>query len=239
MVESNEEIEAMLADPAKYLKDKGINLADMINNNGVLIDPNTEGTTLDPTNPNYALGDSPAYEATTVDDISTTADPGQGPVTTYDADTVADDIAGNAAANVDAVTGTIDDDNLVDADEFTIDMKGAATGVNEDGSVNEVGEALNDYAFIDMSKVIDTSTVEGKLLADKLAKEGRDFVDAKSFYSLADETISAEFKDANGNPKIPTWAQGLPVKSIVQWHLAAYLVLQLLQPFLMQSWKRH
>ena len=209
VVKSDAEIEAMIADPNKYLQDKGINLADFVNDNGVLIDPETLGTSLDPDNPNYQLGDSPAYTATTVDDISTTSDPGQGPVTTYTADTVAEDIAGNAAATVDAVTGTIDDDNLVDADEFTIDMKGSATGVNEDGSINEVGEALNDYAFVDMSKVIDTSTVEGKLLADKLAKEGRDFVDAKTSILWQMKTISAEFKDANGNPKIPTWAQGL------------------------------
>lgn len=207
LVTSNEEIAAMIADPVQYLKDRGMTLADLIAQNGVLLDPNAAGTNLDASNPNYALGDSPAYTATTVNDVATADEPGMGPVTTYSADTVADRIAGNAAATADAATGTIRDENLVNADDIQIDMEGAATGVNADGSTNYTGAALNDYATQSTSMIIDTSTAAGKLLAEKLG-EGN-YTDSKATILGQMEIISAEFKDSNGNPVIPPWAQGL------------------------------
>lgn len=207
VAKSDEEIKAMLADPVAYLKERGMTLADLVKNNGVLLDPNAEGTNMDSSNPNYALGDSPAYDPTTVDNVVTADEPGMGPVTTYDADTVADRIEGNAAATADAVTGTIRDENLVNADDIQIDMKGAATGTNADGSVNYTGAALNDYAVQNISTIIDTSTAAGKLLAQKLG-EGN-YTDSKATILGQMEIISAEFKDSNGNPVIPPWAQGL------------------------------
>ena len=48
----------------------------------------------------------------------------------------------NPQFNVDAVTGQIKDQNLVDADSLQIDMTGAATGINADGTVNQTGQAL-------------------------------------------------------------------------------------------------
>ena len=203
---SNEEIQAMLADPMGYFARKGMSLSDLVSGN-ITIDPNTEGTNVDANNPNYALGDSPAYNAETVDNTVTADEVTQGPVTTYTADTVADRIEGNAAATADAVTGTIDSDNLVDADSLTIDMEGAATGTNADGSVNYTGAALNDYATQNISNIIDTSTAAGKLLAQKLG-EGN-YTDAKATILGQMKIISEEFKDSNGNPVIPPWAQGL------------------------------
>jgi hypothetical protein len=72
------------------------------------------------------------------------------------------------AYTVNAATGQITDRNLVDAEQ--IDMTGAATGVNADGSTSVLGNALNDFATQNISKIIDTSTVAGKLLADKLGQ---------------------------------------------------------------------
>lgn len=205
MVGSNAQINEILADPAAYLAKNNMSLADLIEKNNVAIDPDAEGTTLDPTDPKYLLGESPTYDAATVDTTAVVDDVVAKDATTYDASTVTDLIEGNENATADAVTGTIDDDNLVVAAE--IDMKGAATGVNADGTTSEVGKALNDYAVQDISTIIDTSTVAGKLLAQKLG-EGN-YTDSKATILGQMEIISAEFKDSNGNPVIPPWAQGM------------------------------
>lgn len=207
VVASDQEIQNMIADPVGYLAERGMTLTDLVKNNGVLLDPNADGTNMDSSSPNYALGDSPAYTPTTVDNVVTVDDPGRGPLTTYDADTVADRIEGNAAATADAITGTIREENLVNADDLQIDMKGAATGTNADGSVNYTGAALNDYAVQNISTIIDTSTAAGKLLAQKLG-EGN-YTDEKATILGQMKIISEEFKDSNGNPVIPPWAQGL------------------------------
>lgn len=208
VVKSNADIDAMLADPAAYLSNKGINLTELVQS-GALIDPNAAGTVLDPSDPRYNLEGDMTYNVTTGGEAMTADDQGRGPATFYAADTVSDRIAGNAAANVDAVTGTIRDENLVNAEDFTIDMTGAATGVNADGTTSVVGEALNDYASINTSMIIDTTTVAGKLLAQKLQDEGKNYVDSKSTLLGQMKIISDEFKDSNGNPIIPPWAQGM------------------------------
>ena len=199
---SNEEIKAMLADPKAFLDAKGINLSDIIPN----LDPATEGSLLDPSNPNYALSALEAYLPQTVTDVAgATAVTEQGP-DTFDTATASDRMD-NPEFNVDPATGEIRDENLVDADGIQIDMEGAATGVNADGTANLTGEALNDYATQNITSIIDTSTAAGKLLAQKLG-EGN-YTDSKSTILGQMEIISAEFKDGNGNPVIPPWAQSL------------------------------
>ena len=96
-------------------------------------------------------------------------------------------------------TGTVGPDSLVDAEANVLDVDATATGLNA------VGRALNEFASVDTSRVIDTSTVQGKLLADKLG-EGN-YVDSKSTILGQMDIISAEFKDSNGEPRIPAWAQ--------------------------------
>ena len=87
----------------------------------------------------------------------------------------------------------------MDAEANVLDVDATATGLNA------VGRALNEFASVDTSRVIDTSTVQGKLLADKLG-EGN-YVDSKSTILGQMDIISAEFKDSNGEPRIPAWAQ--------------------------------
>ena len=195
------DMDAILADPNKFLEDRGLKVADLM----VLADANAEGTTLDPNDPNYKLGDDSGYTATTTGEASTVDTAVQTDADTYSSElnTLTDD------EMVNAVTGEISDDNLVDAEGYTIDMTGASTGVNADGTKNELGLALNDWASVDISKVIDTSTAAGKLLADKLNAEGKDFVDAKTSLLFQMKTISAEFKGPNGEPVIPPWAAAL------------------------------
>lgn len=194
VVTSNEEIKDILADPEAFLKNKGINLSDKIPELKEAL-----GTTLDPNNPNYTLGDSPAYDATTVDNTATADGNIVGTTTGYTATTTADQM-GTDATTVNAATGTVSDESLIDPMSNQIDVEGAATGKTV------LGKALDGFATQNISMIIDTSTVEGKLLAQKLG-EGN-YTDSKATVLGQMEIISKEFKDANGNPRIPTWAQG-------------------------------
>ena len=200
MATSNEQIQSIIDDPAGWLKANGASLVDKLPN----LDPETAGTLLDPTNPNYLLGDSPSVVVATTGDAATVDGVVNPGAETYDAITSADQL-GTDATTVNAATGEIRDENLVDAAQ--IDMTGAATGINEDGTVSVTGEALNDFATQNISNIIDTSTVAGKLLAQKLG-EGN-YTDSKATILGQMEIISAEFKDSNGNPVIPPWAQSL------------------------------
>ena len=200
MATSNEQIQAILDDPAAWLKANGAILLDKI----PTLDAATAGTLLDPTSPNYLLGDTPKVTVETTGDVDTVDSVENPGATTYDASTT-EDLLGTDATTVNAATGEIRDENLVDAAQ--IDMTGAATGVNADGTVSVTGEALNDFASQNISMMIDTSTVAGKLLAQKLG-EGN-YTDSKATILGQMKIISDEFKDSNGNPIVPTWAQSL------------------------------
>jgi hypothetical protein len=92
--------------------------------------------------------------------------------------------------------------------EQTLDTQGLATGRNEDGSINETGEALNKFATLNMTNIIDTSTVSGKLLAQSLG-EGN-YTDSKATVLGQLEIISNAFTDpATGQPTIPPFAAGV------------------------------
>ena len=199
MVESDAQIAELLADPTKWLNDRNINLSDVVPN----IDPETSGTNLDPYDTRYGLGDDVAVDPATAV-ISTSGDVTQGTITDFTADTVTDRM-GTDVTTVDAATGTIRDENLVDAAQ--IDMQGAGTGVNADGTISVTGEAINNFATQDISQMIDTSTISGKLLAQKLG-EGN-YTDSKATVLGQMKIISDEFKDSNGQPKIPAWAQSI------------------------------
>jgi len=202
MATSDADIQSIVDDPQAWLKKNGAILEGKVD----ALDPETIGTLLDLKKDAYSLGDDLSVEVESVDDASTVEAIENPGAETFTADTTADKL-GTDATTVDAVTGEIRDENLVDAEQ--IDMTAVSTGVNADGTVNETGEALNDFANINISTMIDTSTVAGKLLADKLTREGKDFVDAKTSLLWQMKTISAEFSDKNGNPVIPPWAQGL------------------------------
>ena len=200
MAESNEQIQEILDDPAEWLKTNGASLVDKT----PTLDPDTAGTLLDPTSPNYLLGKDPSVTVATAGDASSVGSVINPATATYDASTTADQL-GTDATTVNAAIGEIRDENLVDAAQ--IDMTGAATGVNADGTTSVTGEALNDFATQNISNIIDTTTISGKLLAQKLG-EGN-YTDAKATVLGQMKIISDEFKDSNGNPVIPPWAQKL------------------------------
>ena len=158
-----------------------------------------EGTNLDATKyqePEDATGAD--VETVGDDDITTANTVNTGTVTGYNAETVADDMDSDFYT-AEGISGTVSDDALIDADQ--LDVEATEKGLNA------VGRALNDFAKVDISRVIDTSTVQGKLLADRLGEGG--YVDSKSTIIGQMKIISEEFKDSNGNPKIPAWAQGV------------------------------
>ena len=200
MVASNVDVQAIMDDPQAWMKKNGALLADKY----PTLDADATGTNLDADDTRYQLGDDPSVTVETVGDTSS-ADAVVNPgAETFEASTAAD-LLGTEATTVDAAKGTIDDDNLVTAAQ--IDMTGAATGINEDGTVSVTGEALNDFATQNISNIIDTSTVGGKLLAQKLGEGG--YTDSKATILGQMKIISAEFRDSNNEPIIPPWAQPL------------------------------
>ena len=199
MAGSNEQVQAIMDDPQGWLRNNGALLAEKI----PTLDADTFGTSLDPNNPNYAKNTTPVGEVVTGEAVTASGVENPGAVS-FNAATTADSL-GTDATTVDPATGKIRDENLVTA--ASIDITGAATGTNTDGTASVVGEALNDFETQNISNIIDTSTVSGKLLAQKLGEGG--YTDSKATILGQMEIISAEFKDSNGSPVIPPWAQSL------------------------------
>lgn len=183
-----------------FINDAGGNLSDRVED----IDPNTAGTNLDGSN--YGMDADGLNQATATGAVDTAAGvtaPNQA--STYDAATTYDQVNANQAT---AATMDTNENAIVDADGIVIDQQGVATGINEDGSINETGLALNQFAHQNISNVIDTSTVSGKLLAQSLG-EGN-YLDSKATVKGQLEILTGEFVDpVTGEPKIPTWAAGI------------------------------
>ena len=204
LVTSNEDIKALVDNPEKFLKDRNANLSDIVEG----IDPDVAGAMLDPSNPNYVLAGLEKYDVQVIDGVPKVTMPDGGTANTYDVASSVDRLD-NPQYTVDPVTGEITDKNLVDAGSIVSDVDGIATGVNKDGTTNQLGVSLDDTAIQNTSQVIDTSTVSGKLLADELGPLG--YVDTKETMLGQLDIISKSFVDASGNPVIPSWAQGAAV----------------------------
>ena len=199
VLKNQADMQAIIDDPDKFLSDRDLILADLV----PTMDADAEGTNLDASNPAYGLGDDPSYTSETTGDAATVDTAEKPDVATYDAATST--LTDNELAV--GVTGEVSEDATVNAEDFTIDTVGAATGTNVDGTTSVLGNALNDFATQDISKVIDTSTVAGKLLAQKLG-EGN-YTDSKATVLGQMKLISEEFKSSTGEPIIPAWAQSM------------------------------
>jgi hypothetical protein len=201
----DESIKGLLDDPEGFLTGAGLSVSDSL----TAIDADQDGAVIDSTNPNYGLeGETPTANVNQVkvSDLTLIDQVTAKNADTYDADTVTDSLTGEQY-NVDPITGKVSDESLVDGKSLTIDMEGSATGVNSDGTKNYVGEALKEYETQNISNIIDTSTVSGKLLAQELG-EGN-YTDTKATMLGQLEILSKQFVDQDGNPKIPTWCQAL------------------------------
>lgn len=189
----------IVSNPQDFLDDRGAVLSDRV----PTIDANTPGTTID--NNKFNM-DADALEISAAQAGTAQAAGVTRPLTAqdYTAVTTYDRISdpSNLAT---AETMAANPNAIVTADQ--IDQQGIATGVNADGSINEAGVALNQFAHQNISNIIDTSTVAGKLLAQTLG-EGN-YTDAKTTVQGQLAILQGEFVDANGNPKIPSWASGI------------------------------
>ena len=180
--------EEIIANAMKYLKDRGLNVSDNVEE----LDANAEGT---------VMGDFEGLEDVNMPDVNTVTDGvmvdgvANTEAATYDVteNVITDDMLATG------VTGEIDSDNLVDADNIQIDIEAEAKGEGV------MGDALDNFASQNISTIINTSTAEGKMLAQALG-EGN-YTDHKATLMGQIKIISAEFKDSNGNARIPTWAQ--------------------------------
>lgn len=203
-IQNQEDLKALLADPAQFLTDRGANLSALAAE--MKIDPDALGTMLDPTDPKYALKNLEFADVSTVDGKVTINIPTEQDLEGYKVESALNDL-NSGEFDATAAQGEMDDEFLVDTDEVLLDKQGVATGVNKDGTVNYTGLALNDYAQQKFGSVVDTSTVDGKLLAEALG-EGN-YVDSKATILGQMELISEQFVDSQGNPRIPSWAQGV------------------------------
>jgi len=187
-------------DTSAYIDQQGANLSDQVPD----IDANAPGSNLDGTD--YGMDADALNQSFATGAVDTAADVTKpNDASGYDAATTADQVANNLA---DAATMETNENAIVDPDGIVIDQQGVATGINEDGSINETGLALNTFAHQNISKVIDTSTVSGKLLAQTLG-EGN-YLDSKSTVKGQLDILTAEFTDpVTGEPKIPTWGAGI------------------------------
>jgi hypothetical protein len=195
LVKSQEDMEAIVADPNGFLSTRGMTITDLIPS----MDPNATGTNLNPYDTRYDLGTDPTLTTATVDDVNAVSGVTNPGAQTYTGSTVTGKL--DASTKVNAETGTIDDDNLVNTSDIEIDVAAEAEGTGV------LGNSLNDFATQNISTIIDTSTPAGKLLAEKLGEGG--YTDHKATILGQMDIISAEFKDSNGNPKIPPWAQAM------------------------------
>ena len=202
------DIKAIIDDPEAWLTSADLSVSNKIDNLEIS-DEDIANATINPENPNYQIdteGLDAAVKTVDTDNLELVDQITAKNADTYDANLVTDKITGEKY-EVDPITGEVSDKSLVDSNDIIHDIEGASTGVNEDGSKNYVGEALNDYANQNISNIIDTSTVAGKLLAQELG-EGN-YTDSKATMMGQLEIISKQFVDADGNPKIPTWASAL------------------------------
>jgi hypothetical protein len=176
----------LVGDPGSFMQGD-MTLADKVEG----VDPNTVGTNIDGSDPNYAMDTDALNVVGTTGVVNQSTGVTEQDSRTYTAETAADRVAGQ---DMDAATGELKDEALVDAEGFVID-------------VDDVESRVSGFASQDISKVIDTSTIAGKLLAEQLG-EGN-YTDSKATVKGQMDILSKEFVDSNGNPKIPTWCAGL------------------------------
>lgn len=195
--------EEILGDPGAFLDNKDMKLSDIV----PTIDAEADGTNIDGKDSRFSTDTNAlSKDADTVGYTNTAVDQVKKDAETFQAETTFDRVTRDEN-DVDAATGEVRDAAIIDAEDMTVDMKGAGTGRNEDGTINQLGVAVNDFASQDISNVIDTSTVAGKILAQTLG-EGN-YTDSKQTVMGQLELISEQFTGPDGQPKIPTWAAGI------------------------------
>ena len=200
VIQKQEDIEAILADPMKWMSDNKFDLKSAIPN----LDVDAAGTAIDASADKFKLDDV-SMDPSTVDinNIATVDEVTVSTPVSYDVTSAASGLTDDMM--VDAATGEVS--NTVNAEEYTVDLKGKATGINADGSVDYTGQALNNWAAQDFSNIIDTSTPAGRELARQLG-EGN-YTDKRATTAGQIEILTKQFINEQGEYVIPVWARGL------------------------------
>jgi len=169
-----------------------------------VIGTETPGTTIDPNDPRFAMDAGALAQGTVTAQAAQAAPVTAQPTETYEAATSFEDITRPENQMV-AAQGQVREEAIIQPPQA--DMQGLATGVNADGTISYAGQALGQFANQNITNVIDTSTMSGKLLADSLGQFN--YTDAKATVQGQMDLLSKEFVDpVTGETKIPTWAAG-------------------------------
>jgi len=145
--------------------------------------PNTTGTSVDPNAAKYQVNPTQFNQtASTVGSTATASGVAAKPAQGYDAQTTQNQVA---AQDMTGAHGTVSPESLVDPNTGQIDVNSIATGHNPDGTLNATGQALQDFASLDLNNVDPRATSKGQL-----------------------EMLQADFTGPNGEPVIPVYAQG-------------------------------
>jgi hypothetical protein len=169
----------------------GTNESMFLSDQNQQINSNAFGTTIDPNDPKYQMNPN-AFN------IDTSVKAGQVDPRTANSYEVKTSLPQVLANQMQAAQGTVSNGAIINPNDVTMDMEAFDT--------SKAGEALKQSAQQNMSNIIDTSTVAGKLLAQQLG-EGN-YLDSKATMLGQLDILSKEFVDSNGEPKIPTWAAG-------------------------------
>ena len=179
----------ILGNPEAFLDNIGATMGDNV-------------PTMDPNDPNLMrpdvdYGDTNQFNVTTTTGTASTADMPDMPnsATGYTPTSMTQNLQDSGTQMVGA-TADPTTNNLVDLDDDLIDMEAA-----------ENNSAYSDFASQNISTVIDTSTVAGKMAADNLGQFN--YTDAKQTVQGQLNVLMKDFVDAEGNPKIPAYASGL------------------------------
>ena len=149
------------------------------------VDPNAPKYQIDPTGVQAQTTNAPTSTAATP---STANQPAAGVQTALTADQV-------AAQEMQAAQGQLSTGSTVDPNSVTGQLS------------TDTQTALGTYAAQNISNIIDTSTMAGKLLAQQLG-EGN-YTDSKATLKGQLDILQSEFFDpATGDAKIPSWAAG-------------------------------
>jgi hypothetical protein len=145
--------------------------------------------------------DTPTPQAQTTTAQTTTAGPATGNTQAANVQTAttANQVA-DPANQVQAAQGTVSNQAKVNTDGVEIDTEKVANGETA------TGKALNQAATQNMSNIIDTSTMAGKILAEQLG-EGN-YTDSKATLKGQLDILQKEFTGPSGEPTIPAWAAG-------------------------------
>lgn len=192
---SNEDLKNLKTNPGSFLTDNNLSLSDKTDDLKLDADADPSTTVGD-----FGKIDDVSLNTNQIDEagmtnVTTPTNPG---ASTYTAETVEGSL-GTPETTVNAAQGTITNQDLMDASTIEIDVGAEAEGAGV------LGNALNEFASQGMSTIIDTTTIHGKLLAQKLG-EGN-YVDSKATIMGQLKILGDEFKDNQGNPIIPSWAQ--------------------------------